>query len=426
MPAKYYVSDGAGLYLVLSPIIDGDRAEKRVKGSHFRDKLTDKRIRSLARGRSSSRWVYRYMIDGRRREMSLGSYPEVTLAQARDKATTARRLKVNRLDPLEHRVSMRLAERLEAARSRTFRECAETYIEEQSPNWRNEKHAKQWRSTLETYAYPTIAEVSISDIDAPLIRDILKPIWTEKPETARRVKGRIAAILDWAANLDYRDGDNPARRPLFPTVKKAEARRVQHHAALPYEDLPAFLEELKAQEGAAALALQFTILTAARTGDSIGVTWDEIDFDKSLWTIPAERMKAERDHRVPLSKQALSILKGQPTAANASEYLLPGARQNKPLSNMAMLETLRRMGRSDITVHGFRSTFKDWASEQTAFPNEVSEAALAHAVGDKVEAAYRRGELLEKRRKLMNAWGAYCASKPVEKKNIIPLRKRAV
>lgn len=372
---------------------------------------------------SSASWVYRYMLFGKRREMGLGPYPAISLSDAREKAAEARKLKANGIDPLKHRNSLRLAERLEAARSKTFRECAETFIEEQTPNWRNEKHAKQWTATLETYVYPKIGDIPVAAVDGPLIKEILSPIWMAKAETARRVRGRIAAVIDWATNNEYRDGENPARRNLFATSKKAEKRRVQHHAALPYEELPDFMASLEAQDGNGALALQFAILTAGRTSEVIETTWNEIDLEETLWTIPAERMKSERDHRVPLSKQAVTILRKQHAATGGSGYIFPGGKRGRPLSNMAMLTTLRRMKRGDLTVHGFRSTFKDWAAERTAFPNEVSEAALAHVVGDKVEKAYRRGDLFEKRARLMNAWASYCMT-PQRKGEVVKMRAR--
>jgi len=388
--------------------------------------LTEVQARNHAKGRSSAYWVIRYMLKGRQREMGLGPYPEITLSDAREKAAQARKLKANGKDPLDHRDSVRLAEQLKDARSRTFGECAETFIDEKTPDWRNEKHAKQWRATLETYAYPVIGDIPIASVDAPLIKEILSPIWNTKAETAKRVRGRIASILDWASSNEYRDGDNPARRNLFATSKKATARRIKHHAALPYGELLAFLSTLRAQDGNGALTLQFAILTAARTGEVTGATWDEIDFDELMWTISAERMKSERDHRVPLSEQAIAILKLQHATTGGVGYVFPGGKRGRPLSNMAMLTTLRRMKRGDLTVHGFRSTFKDWAAERTAFPNEVSEAALAHVVGDKVEAAYRRGDLFEKRRKLMNAWANYWRSGASENAKVIPMRKAAV
>lgn len=370
---------------------------------------------------TSRSWVYRYMLSRKRREMGLGPYPTISLADARQKAADARKLKANGIDPLEHRNSIRLSKRLEAARSYTFHECAQAYIAEMSPNWRNEKHAKQWRATLQAYAYPVIGDLPIASVDAPLIREILAPIWTTKAETARRVKGRIAAILDWAKNNDHRDGDNPARLNLFPTSEKAEKRRIDHHAALDYGELPGFLATLQTREGNGALALQFAILAAARTADVIEATWDEINLEEQVWTIPKERMKSERDHHVPLSKQTLAILKKQCAATGGEGYVFPGGKRGRPLSNMAMLTTLRRMGRDDLTVHGFRSTFKDWASDQTVFPNEVSEAALAHVIGDKVEAAYRRGDLFNKRARLMKAWASHCMT-PRKKGEVLKMR----
>lgn len=436
MVDRRYVPDGSGLYLVVSPLTDGEKRERdknkkergRKKRSQNRNRgrLTDVQVRNYAKGRTSAYWALRYMLDRKARQMCLGPYPEITLKRAREKALAARTLKAERTDPLDHRKAARVTERLEAARSRTFRECAETYIDEQTPNWRDEKHAKQWRATLGTYAYPVIGDIPVAAVDAPLIKEILSPIWFEKAVTAKRVQNRIATILDWATSNDYRTGDNPGRRNLFPTSKRAAARRTKHHAALPYAELPAFLSALKPQFGKGTLALQFAILTAGRTREVICATWEEIDFDEAAWTIPAERMKSERDHRVPLSKPAIAILENQHAATGGNGYIFPGIKHGRPINHMAMLETLERMGRSDITVHGFRSTFKDWAAERTAFPNEVSEAALAHVVGGAVERAYRRGDMFEKRRKLMNAWANYCSSGANEDAKVVPMRKAAV
>jgi integrase len=305
----------------------------------------------------------------------------------------------------------------------TFKDCAERYIEAHRPGWKNPKHAKQWPSTLEDYVYPVFGPIPVQAVDVGLVMKALEPIWKTKPETASRVRGRIESILDWATARGYRQGENPARwrghlDKLLPA--RGKVQKVKHHAALPYGEMGDFVAELRGQEGVAARALEFLILTATRTGEVIGARWDEFDLAKKVWTVPGERMKAGKEHRVPLSERALAIIeemKGQ--GVNDHPFLFPGGRPGKPLSNMAMLKLLQRMDRGDLTAHGFRSTFRDWAAEMTHFPTEVAEMALAHTVSDKVEAAYRRGDLFQKRRELMEAWARYCEPKPGS--NVVPL-----
>jgi hypothetical protein len=372
-------------------------------------------------------WVLRYMLDGKAREMGLGSYPDISLAEARVAASEARKLKAQGKDPIAVRGAQQAQERVEAARSVTFRHCAKTYISARAAGWKNAKTNAQWEAALEAYAMPVIGDLPVQAVDVALVHKVLEPIWSSKTETASRVRGRIEAILDWAKVRGYRHGDNPARWKghldnLFPTRSKVQ--KVEHHAALPYGEMGAFMATLRGQEGSGALALQFTILTAARTGEAIGARWDEIDLAKGVWIIPAKRMKAGREHRVPLSKAALAILRTRQKSGDESVFVFPGGKLGKAISNMAMLQTLRRMGRDDLTVHGFRSTFRDWAEESTAFPGTVSEAALAHVVGDKVEAAYRRGDLFDKRRNLMDAWAQYCNS-PATGAKVVPIRPKA-
>jgi integrase len=295
----------------------------------------------------------------------------------------------------------------------TFRECAERYIASHETAWRNEVHRKQWGSTLATYVYPTVGVLPVHAVDTALVTEVLEPIWASKPETAGRVRGRIESVLDWAKARGYRDGENPARwrghlDKLLPNRRKV--RRPKHHAALPYVDLPAFMQNLRARESVSARALEFTILTAARTGETIGATLAEINFADKTWTVPASRMKAGQEHRVPLCDRALEILQSVPQE-KGSPFLFIGGRSGGALSNMAMLELLRGMVEGHVTVHGFRSTFRDWAAERTNYPNHVVEMALAHAIGDDVEAAYRRGDLFDKRRRLMRDWASYCRSK---------------
>jgi len=282
--------------------------------------------------------------------------------------------------------------------------------------WRNGKHAAQWEATLKTYAEPVIGALPVQAVDTALVLKVLEPIWTAKPETASRLRQRIEKILDFAKVRGYRDGENPARwrghlDKLFPAISKV--RTVQHHAALPYEALPAFLATLREQEGMAARALEFAILTAARTGEVIGARWSEIDLKTKVWTVPPERMKAGKQHRIPLSHRALAILKAakptNETTAVRQQYVFVGGKPGLPLSNMAFLMLLRRMKRDDLTAHGFRSTFRDWCAEQTNFPSEIAEMSLAHTVGNNVEAAYRRGDMFERRRELIKSWSAFCA-----------------
>jgi len=355
-------------------------------------------------------WIFRWRRDGRLRDMGLGPLNTVSLAEARDKALACRKLKLDGRDPIEERRAQRRGVKLESATAMTFKDCAVAYIAAHRAGWKNPKHAAQWPSTLETYVYPIFGSLPVQAIDVGLVMKALEPIWNEKPETASRVRGRIESILDWAKARGYRQGENPARwrghlENLLP--KKSKVWRVEHHAALPYTEIGAFMAELREQDGTAARALEFTILTAARTGEVIGTTWSEIDLGGHLWTILAARMKAGKEHRVPLSDAALAILRAM-AEVQTGEFVFPGNRAKQPLSQMAMLMLLRRMGREGLTVHGFRSVFSDWCAEQTTFPSEVREMALAHTVGDKVEAAYRRGDLFEKRRQLAEAWARYC------------------
>ena len=368
-------------------------------------------------------WVLRYRFGPKRHEMGLGPFPTVSLAQARDKADTCRRQRAEGTNPLEVRRAAQRARQTDSAHTMTFRQCAEAYIAAHSPSWKNPKHAQQWPNSLATYAYPVFGELPVADVDTVLIMRVLEPIWQAKPETASRVRGRIEAILDWARARHFRTGENPARwrghlDTLLPHTSKLA--RVKHHAALPYIDVSAFLAALREQVGIAARALEFTILTAARTNETIGARWEEIDGTKAMWIVPAERMKGRREHRVPLSKTALSII-DQARELRLNDFIFPGFRKGQPLSNMAMLQLLTRMGRDDVTVHGFRSTFRDWAAECTNFPNEVAEAALAHVVGNKAEAAYRRGDLFEKRGHLMEAWARYCAKPARAEAAVLPI-----
>ncbi len=327
-------------------------------------------------------WIFRFMLNGRAREMGLGSASALSLADARAKAAECRRSRQEGIDPIEARKAERARLALEAASLITFRQAAERYIASHRPGWRNEKHAAQWTNTLTAYAMPVIGPISVQAIDTTLVLRILEPIWSTKPETASRVRGRIEAVLDWAAAQGLRTGANPARwkghlSKLLPALSKVRA--VKHHAALPYDELPKFMQDLRQQNGIGARALELTILTAARTGETIGAHPDEFNLKEKVWIVPPERMKAKREHRVPLCPRAAAIVEEMKSAGD-HPFLFPGGRPNKPLSNMAMAAVLKRMKRDTITVHGFRSTFRDWAAERTNFPNEVVEMAMSHAI----------------------------------------------
>jgi integrase len=371
-------------------------------------------------------WIYRYMLRGRAREMGLGALALFGLSEARAKALDARRLCHAGVDPIEARHAERQQARLDAAKAVTFGQCAESYIKSHRAGWRSTKHAAQWEATLVKYAKPVIGALPVQAVDTALVLKVLEPIWTTKPETAGRVRGRIEVVLDWAKVRGCRTGDNPARwrghlDKLLPA--RGKVRKVEHHAALPYGELPGFLAALREQEGISARALEFTILTAARTGETIFARWSELDLLDKTWTIPAARMKAGREHRVPLSARALAILQEMQAHRHADDgFVFPGGKPRKPLSNMAFLRLLRRMKRDNLTAHGFRSSFKDWASDRTSFQNEIVEAALAHVVGSKVEQAYRRGDMFEKRRRLMQVWAEFCGQPAGDRAAVVPLR----
>jgi integrase len=348
----------------------------------------------------------------------------VSLKEARDKALVLRKLRVDGRDPLEERTASRLAATAARAKAMTFEECARAYIAAHSAGWRNPKHAAQWPSSLEAYVFPVFGTLPVQSVDVGLVMKVLGPIWTVKPETASRVRGRIESVLDWATASGYRAGENPARwrghlENLLP--KRSKVARVEHHAALSYDDLPLFMAELRALQGVTAKALEFLILTAARTGEVLNAVWPEIDLANRLWTIPAERMKAGREHRVPLSDRAVAILE-EMAESREGAFVFPGARAGRPLSNAALGMLLRRIGRNTITAHGFRSSFADWCAERTSFPAEAREMALSHTVGDKVEAAYRRGDMLEKRRQLAAAWSRFCSSPPERRGEVVAIR----
>lgn len=353
------------------------------------------------------------MRDGRARAMGLGPVDIVPLKDARQRAYAARRLLLDNIDPLDHKKAARAAARAsQPTNGPTFQQCAERYVAAHEAAWKNEVHRKQWRSTLATYCYPVLGELSVDAIDTGQIMQILEPIWTEKPETAGRIQGRIENIWDWAKARGYCAGENPARwkghlAKLLPA--KAKVRRVRHHPALPYDECPTLIKKLNSNASMSAYALRFTLLCATRTSETIGAEWPEFDLQARIWTIPAERMKAGRPHRVPLSDAAMNVLHFVGDLFTRDKFVFAGGIQ-APLSNMAMLMLLKGLY-PDKTVHGLRSSFRDWAAEKTDFPREVAEAALAHVLGDKVEAAYLRGDFFEKRRQLMAAWAAFLAKK---------------
>ena len=388
-------------------------------GLHFVGEVAGLALLVSATGARS--WILRATIAGKRRDMGLGGFPDVTLADARRRARDLREQIDNGIDPIGQRREARAALMAATAKAMTFDQCAAAYIEVHRPSWKNAKHAAQWESTLNSYASPIFGALPVAAVDTALIVKALALIWQAKTETATRLRGRIESILDWATTSKFREGDNPARwRGHLENLlaDPARSKRVVHHPALPWQEIGAFLAALRAQEGVGALAVQFAILTAARSGEVRLATWKEIDFDAALWVIPADRMKAGREHRIPLSSSALELLRVLP---RTSDLIFPGARQGRPLSDMSLTAVLRRMGRDDITVHGFRSSFRDWCSECSNFPREVCEHALAHSLVDKVEAAYRRGDLIEKRALLMQAWANYCATIPGEA-NVLPMR----
>ena len=362
-------------------------------------------------------WVFRFMLNGKSRDIGLGAAGAggMSLADARDRAA-ALRLKVKAgIDPLSERqeaeARAKAAAEASVAAIVTFKNAADAYIAANGDSWRNAKHRQQWENTLATYAYPVIGGMPVADVDTAQVLRILEPIWKAKAETASRLRGRIETVLDSAKARGYRQGENPARwRGHLAQILPARAKLSRgHHTAMPYEDVPAFLTQLRARKAVAALALEFVILTAVRTGEAISASWSEVDLDKSIWSIPASRMKAGKEHRVPLSPRAVAILESlQPIG---SPYLFPSARGGK-LSGMAMAMLLRRMS-VDVTVHGFRSSFRDWVAECTSVSHEVAEMALAHTIGSAVERAYRRGDLFDKRRQLMADWAAYCSGEKV-------------
>jgi integrase len=357
-------------------------------------------------------WIYRFSLNGSERYLGLGSANAIPLKRARELAAEARQLRAEGVDPIDRRRSDRVAERIANAKTTTFAQCSTQYLMAHEASWRNPKHRQQWRNTLATYVLPTLGHLPVQAVDTDLVLKVLEPIWSKKPETASRVRGRIESVLDWATARELRQGENPARwrgHLEHLLASKSKIGPAEHHPALPYDEIGTFMADLRKRQSISARCLEFTVLTAARTSETIGARWDEFDLEAGIRTIPGARMKGGLEHRVPLAPRVVSLLR-ELYKHRASEYVFTGIKIGQPLSNMTMLKMLALMGRGDLTVHGFRSTFTDWAHEQTSFPGIVIDMALAHKVSDKVEAAYRRGDLFDKRRKLMEAWADFCSS----------------
>ena len=379
----------------------------------------------LAVSKGSARsWVLRVVIGTKRRDMGLGGFPDVTLEQARAKARIAREFIDKGIDPIAQRKQAKSGLAAQQASEKTFEEAAQAYIDAHGDTWKNAKHRAQWVSTLENYAYPVMGKLLVRDIEQAHVLAALEPIWKTKTETASRLRGRIESVLDWATVRGLRSGENPAQwagrlDKLLPAPSKVQ--KVVHHRALPIDAIGAFMADLREREGGAAKALEFAILTAARSGDVRGAVWPEIDLSAAVWIVPAERMKAGKEHRVPLSEQAVMLLRSLPRI-EGNDLVFPAPRGGQ-LSDMTLTAVMRRMA-VDAVPHGFRSTFRDWCSERTNYPRDLAEQALAHSLESKVEAAYRRGDALEKRRAMMAAWAAHC-DRATAGGVVIPIQGRA-
>ena len=361
---------------------------------------------------SSKSWVYRFKLNGRERRQGLGRYPDVSLERARIKAKESRNLKDDGIDPIERKKTERIAEAQRLSTRKSFKQCTEEFIDAKSAEWRSSKHLSQWQNTMRDYAYPEIGKLPVEEIGLPHILNILKPIWTTKTETATRVRQRIESVLDWAKVQGFREGENPARwRGHLEAVlpKPSKVRTVKHHSALPYSEMQKLWEWLKAKDSLSSLAIQFIILTACRAGEGRQASEDEID-QEGIWNIPASRMKSGRPHRVPLSKQSLDVLQ-RARQFGPDERFFPGQGNARVISETALLKLLKQY-RTDLTIHGFRSTFRDWCAECTNYPREIAESALAHQLKSETERAYQRGDLLMKRSRLMDEWARFCAAPP--------------
>lgn len=372
---------------------------------------------------NSKAWVLRIKIGAKRSDIGLGPFPEVSLADARELAREHRRKVREGVDPLAQKREARAAQKIETAKAKTFEECAKAYVDAHKAGWKNAKHGDQWTNTLATYAYPKFGQLAVAKVDTALVLEALNPIWATKTETAARLRGRVEAVLDWAKVRGYRDGENPARwrghlDKLLPAPNKV--RKVKHHAALPYAEVGEFMVDLHKREGISARALELAILCASRSSEIREATWAEFDLDAAIWIIPGERMKAGKEHRVPLSAPAVALLKALPRLKDvATVFPSPNGGE---LSENAFSSLFKRMGFEGLTQHGFRSTFRDWAGETTAYPREVIEHALAHQLKDKAEAAYQRGDLLTKRARLMADWAIFCGTVAKPGANVVGIK----
>lgn len=405
-------------------------------GLHFVGGVAGLALQVMESGARS--WKLRATVGTKRRDIGLGGFPDVTLAMAKDRARIAREKIRSGIDPVAEKQAMKSALIATEGQTITFERAAEMFIKAKEAEWSNVKHAAQWISTLETYAYPKIGSLLVRDVGLSHILTILEPIWKTKTETASRLRGRLESILDWATVRGYRAGDNPARwrgHLEHQLAKPSKVTKVRHHPALPYSQLGDFMEQLRAEKGTGARALEFLILTVTRSGEVRGMRSAEVGEKADVWSIPPERMKAKKEHRVPLPEAAKQLLEQlEHTQHVDSDLVFPGSKSGSAISDMTMSAVIRRMDKlreggwtdSDgrpISVHGFRSTFRDWAAERTNYPRDVAEMALAHAIGDKVEAAYRRGDLFEKRRRMMADWAKFCATQSVKAGEVVPMKR---
>jgi integrase len=374
----------------------------------------------------SKQWIYRYTTNGHNRDMGLGSVRLLTLAEARERARAAGKLRLDGIDPIAYKHAERGAAIVAAAGAKTFKECAEGFIRDNEKKWTHPKHRRDWERTLVRFVFPTLGNLPVTSIDTPLVLKVIKPLWERVPETASRVRGRIEAVLGWATVHHYRTGDNPARwrqhlQHALPS--RSEIAKVEHHAAMPYTQVASFMDALRKDTSIAARCLEFITLTAARLGEATGATWDEIDLGARTWTIRAERMKkGDKKHKVPLSDAVMAVLKTM-REIRQSAYVFPGVKPGQPIGADALRELIKKLAGDDVTVHGLRSTFRDWAADCTSFPNELAEMALSHAIPTAVEKAYRRGSMFERRRKLMDAWAAYCATVETDAGKVVALAR---
>ncbi len=398
-----------------------DRGPGAARGLYLQ--VTASTAKDAAPGEVARSWLYRFVspVYGRSRWMGLGPVDAVGLAEARELAIAARKQVKAGLDPIDEREDQRRARAVESAKRRTFGEVAQQLLLDRADTWKNAKHAAQWKVSLTTETR-SINNLPVGAISTPHVLQVLRPIWRKKPETASRIRSRIEAVLAYATVAEYRTGENPARwrghlEHMLPT--RASIAPVRHHVALPYAELPELMAKLRENTSTASLALQWTILCASRSQETLGATWSEIDTEAKVWTIPAARMKAKRDHRVPLSDQAMALL--DRLHREEGDFLFMGALKGRPLSGTPMREMVQRCVGNGVTVHGFRSCFRDWCRERTAFPREIAELALAHVVGSDIERAYARGDALDHRRKLMEAWAKYLATTPAKGEVVTPI-----